>query len=609
MRFTSKHEKLLAVITLLILFLAIPATVLFSLQQQILLLHAAGTTCNNTGVTKNPDGSYSFAQLHVDTNGNVVDQNNCVIHLLGLNQGWLASGKTGYPSPQEWASWKQVLPYNIVRINYNSYYWNNDVFVPDKNMNFRAVLQDYVKTAEAHGFYVELDTGAQHPEPPCGGSVTFCSSQNQGAKDYAADPDCTVHPTTCAEVVELPSYPPDGNQSISDLTKLYANDPAVIFDVWNEPGDGNFNTLLPNNQFFPAMQNRITIVNTNAPNSLVVVYAHSFPKLMNGTFPAYTGKNIIIDFHSYSTTQTVDQHIPNIQFDQQHGWGTIINEYGGTNLSASEQQVMTTLAQQYNTGVLFFTADNLLSSGNNLPVVLNALGTLVQTSFTTIFGTVQPTPTFTPTPTPTPKPTTTPTPTPTPVGGLIADDTFVRSNQTFWGKASDGQIWGGDVSSNKVFSIHSNTGQEYNANNSTYIGVLGPSVADAEVLAKVKSTSVSSNNNIGVILRETSTNNYYYAYLNGTQLVVMKIVAGTKTVLTTASFTAVNNTLYDIRFRVIGSTLYAKAWRNSTSEPIGWTTKPVTDTSLSGSGHVGIYTIEQSGVTINYTFFQATQQP
>jgi hypothetical protein len=112
-----------------------------------------------------------------------------------------------------------------------------------------------------------------------------------------------------------------------------------------------------------------------------------------------------------------------------------------------------------------------------------------------------------------------------------------------------------------------------------------------------------------VILRETSTNNYYYAYLNGTQLVVKKIVAGTKTVLTTASFTAVNNTLYDIRFRVIGSTLYAKAWRNSTSEPIGWTTKPITDTSLSGSGYAGIYTVEQSGVTINYTFFQATQQP
>ncbi|HEV2339982.1 MAG TPA: hypothetical protein VGT05_04470 [Patescibacteria group bacterium] len=213
------------------------------------------------------------------------------------------------------------------------------------------------------------------------------------------------------------------------------------------------------------------------------------------------------------------------------------------------------------------------------------------------------------TPTPTSAPTNTPTPTPTPVNTIVAQDTFQRPNQTYWGKASDGLTWGGSVSSSNVFSIKNDTGQEYNASNKTYIGVLGPSVTDAEVLATVKSSAFSSGNTVGLVLRETNTNNYYYTFLNGSQLVIKKIVAGTTKVLTSAAFTTIKNTFYTIRFRIIGSTLYAKVWQVGMIEPSGWTTTPVTDTSLSGSGHAGIRTGEQSGVTINYTFFQATQQP
>src|SRR5713226_120743 len=42
---------------------------------------------------------------------------------------------------------------------------------------------------------------------------------------------------------------------------------------------------------------------------------------------------------------------------------------------------------------------------------------------------------------------------------ILAQDTFQRANQTFWGTASDGQAWGGDANTLAVFSITAATGQ------------------------------------------------------------------------------------------------------------------------------------------------------
>src|SRR6266487_1524881 len=60
-----------------------------------------------------------------------------------------------------------------------------------------------------------------------------------------------------------------------------------------------------------------------------------------------------------------------------------------------------------------------------------------------------PSPSSVPSPTP---PSTTPTAT-------LAHDTFQRADRTYWGTASDGQLWGGDANSSTVFSISGNTGQ------------------------------------------------------------------------------------------------------------------------------------------------------
>jgi streptogramin lyase len=203
------------------------------------------------------------------------------------------------------------------------------------------------------------------------------------------------------------------------------------------------------------------------------------------------------------------------------------------------------------------------------------------------------------TPTPTTVPTATPTPPPT--GSTLAQDTFQRANQSFWGTASDGLTWGGDANSSSAFSVSGNTGLVTNATISSS-AVLGPSITDAEDLL-TGSIANFSGNNFGGVLRFTDGNNWYKAYIDGANLVLQKKVAGTASILTTVAFTASANTQYTIRFRVVGTTLSAKVWASSGSEPGGWMVT-ATDSSLA-SGQTGLRVLSSGAVT-TFTSFLST---
>jgi streptogramin lyase len=213
-------------------------------------------------------------------------------------------------------------------------------------------------------------------------------------------------------------------------------------------------------------------------------------------------------------------------------------------------------------------------------------------------ATTQPSPTVTVTPSPTV--TVSPSPSPSP-GATIAQDTFQRANQKYWGTASDGLKWGGDANSNGVFSISGNAGV-LTGSGSALNAVLGASATDAEVLVS-GSTNKFSNSNIGAVLRWKDTNNWYKAYIDGSNLVVQKRVNGSFTTLKTYKFAAVGGKSYTIRFDVVGSTLSAKVWQTGTTEPSSWMIS-VSDTSLT-SGYCGLRIQMQSGVTTTITSFQA----
>ncbi len=236
-----------------------------------------------------------------------------------------------------------------------------------------------------------------------------------------------------------------------------------------------------------------------------------------------------------------------------------------------------------------------------------ATSTPTATATTTPSGTPEPTSTFTQTSTPTPSPaqtmtpTVTGTPTVTPTvgsGTVIAQDTFTRPNQKFWGTASDGLPWSGDANTSGVFSINTDAGQIANAGGPLN-AILGPSVGNSEVLF-TGSISSFTNNNLGAVLRWQNSTNWYKAYINGTSLVVQMNVNGKTTILAQASFRATANTSYNLRFRMIGSTLYAKAWLASGSEPPTWLVTATDGTFATGQPGLRIQSLSATAKVTSY---------
>ena len=136
----------------------IPLTVLFSLQQQQTEQYAATTNCNHTGRVKNSDGTYAFAQLHLDQNGLLVDATGCEVYLLGA-EGKKAGFTSGqYETDTTDMSYVdailQKVPINMIRVGFHPDYWTTNPQVPTANMNYQDFVKAYVKALESRGLYV-----------------------------------------------------------------------------------------------------------------------------------------------------------------------------------------------------------------------------------------------------------------------------------------------------------------------------------------------------------------------------------------------------------------------------------------------------------------------
>ncbi|HSW88361.1 MAG TPA: hypothetical protein VLG12_04310 [Candidatus Saccharimonadales bacterium] len=232
------------------------------------------------------------------------------------------------------------------------------------------------------------------------------------------------------------------------------------------------------------------------------------------------------------------------------------------------------------------------------------LGYITNSSTTpspTLTGIVTPTISSGSTVTPTLSPTITLTPTPNPTG-TIAQDTFIRANQSHWGTASDGHAWSSDAATNAIFTITNNTGQ-VKSGSTAYNAIIGNSATNAQILFSGSMNSFS-NANMGSVLRWRDTNNWYKAYIDGSNLVIQKKLNGATATIKSVTFKATTATNYSLRFQIIGSTLSAKVWPSASVEPVAWTATG-TDTSFS-SGYCGLRMQVASGITATYTSFVAT---
>jgi len=184
---------------------------------------------------------------------------------------------------------------------------------------------------------------------------------------------------------------------------------------------------------------------------------------------------------------------------------------------------------------------------------------------------------------------------------VLAQDTFQRNNQRLWGTASDGQTWGGNANSSQSFAIDGQTGFVGNVQG-VFDAILGPRTTDADVTFSGSLTFFGNgSSNIGSLLRWMDTNNWYKAYLDGTQLILLKKVAGNLTRLNMVVFPTQSNKEYTLRFRVVGSMLMAKAWLTDQAEPSTWMVT-ANDTSLT-AGFGGLRVVVQKGVVARIHMF------
>jgi hypothetical protein len=189
-----------------------------------------------------------------------------------------------------------------------------------------------------------------------------------------------------------------------------------------------------------------------------------------------------------------------------------------------------------------------------------------------------------------------------PAKDILAQDSFQRPNQVFWGNSSGGQPWGADANNSQSFAIVNHTGQVANGNG-VYDAILGPSAVNSEVVFSGSLTHYASAS-LGALVRWTDANNLYKVFLGGGQLILLKKVAGVVTVLKTVPFPASDGASYTIRFRALGQLLSAKVWSTAQVEPQAWMLL-ATDRDLQ-SGYDGIRMVVQAGTTATIASYTET---
>ena len=157
--------------------------------------------------------------------------------------------------------------------------------------------------------YVELDKGPQFTEPPCGGANKFCPHQDAGSLEAThqalqGDPDPN-DPNAWQEASDG-SYMGPAIRMWTSIAKIYANDPAIIYDSWNE----GHPLIKTDPQQWQANQSLlIDTIRQQSPKSLVVVYIDQTDMKAN---LHYHQSNVVIDFHVYPSSYGVHNWPNNI---------------------------------------------------------------------------------------------------------------------------------------------------------------------------------------------------------------------------------------------------------------------------------------------------------
>jgi hypothetical protein len=182
------------------------------------------------------------------------------------------------------------------------------------------------------------------------------------------------------------------------------------------------------------------------------------------------------------------------------------------------------------------------------------------------------------------------------LGSIASSDTFTRTVSSSWGSTTSGQAWSTTGGVATDFSVNGSYGEmlltTIAAREATLSGI---SLQNLDLTVDVQCSQLAAGAPIQAWAqtRRVDASNYYLAIASFNtsgqiDVAIQKRVTGTFTQLgiTNAVVSAYSTTaFYRLRFRVIGTTLQAKLWPATDTEPAAWTVT-ATDSSFAAAGGI-----------------------
>lgn len=209
----------------------------------------------------------------------------------------------------------------------------------------------------------------------------------------------------------------------------------------------------------------------------------------------------------------------------------------------------------------------------------------------------------------------------TALGTTYATDAFGRTVSPGWGTADTGQTWTSNGGSASDFSVGSGVGQlSMGSVNASRIELLSSPSADMDIQCDYSTPVLATGGShyVTLVARYTDLNNYYMvrSQMSASQVMTVSIrkrVGGAESQIASLGLTVTHaaGTMYTLRMRIIGSTIWGKLWTTGTAEPDWQVVGDDTDITVVGSvGVRGILDAANTNtlpVVFSYDNFRASR--